>query len=66
MIDIGNTDIGEVKLVDNLDVATSMQWELVVAAYGRNLGTVYVNIPGSPDTSSINDEIIYSDTNVEI
>ena len=35
VIDIGNTDIGEVKLVDNLDVTTSMQWELVVAAYGR-------------------------------
>ena len=43
-----------------------MQWELVVAAYGRNLGAVYVNIPGSPDTSSINDEIIYSETNVQI
>ena len=66
VIDIGNTDIGEVKLVDNLDITTSMQWELVVAAYDRNVGTVYVNIPGSPDTSSINDEIIYSETNVQI
>ena len=31
VIDLGNVDIGEKKLVDNLDVLTDMRWEVVVA-----------------------------------
>ena len=66
VIDIGNVNIGEKKLVDNLDVLTDMRWEVVVAAYGRNNGTVYVNMPASSNTSSLEDSIIYNPTNVDI
>ena len=66
VIDLGNVDIGEKKLVDNLDVLTDMRWEVVVAAYGRNDGTVYVNMPASSNTSSLDDSIIYNPTNVDV
>jgi hypothetical protein len=66
VVDTGNTAIGERKMVDEVDVLTDMRWEAVVALYDGNSGRVYVNTPGSPDTSSLSDTLVISPTDVQM
>ncbi|MBI9020342.1 MAG: hypothetical protein JEZ10_03700 [Verrucomicrobia bacterium] len=66
VIDTGNTAIGERKIVDNIDVLTDMRWEAIVALYDGDNGTVYVNIPGSADTDTLDDTIVYGPTDVDV
>ncbi|MDF7823708.1 alpha-amylase family glycosyl hydrolase [Pontiellaceae bacterium B12227] len=65
VIDTGNTAIGERKIVDNIDVLTDMRWEAVVAVYDSDNGAVYVNQPGSADTDTLEDTIVYDPTDVD-
>ncbi len=65
VIDTGNASAGERKIVDNLDVLTDMRWEAIVALYDGDAGTVYVNKPGSADTDTLADSIVYGPTDVD-
>ncbi len=47
VIDTGNPSVGEINLPDEVDGKTDMRWEVVVAAYNANNGTVYVRNPGT-------------------
>lgn len=53
VIDTGNTAAGEYTLPDAIDVGTEMRWEAVVAVYGGNNGRVYVDTPGSTNTTAL-------------
>ncbi|MGJ8650368.1 MAG: alpha-amylase family glycosyl hydrolase [Opitutaceae bacterium] len=44
VIDTGNPSTGERALPDNVDIATDMKWEVVVAAYSSNSGSVSVDL----------------------
>lgn len=57
VIDTGNTAVGERKMVDDIDVLTDMRWEAVVAVYDSANGRVYVNTPGSVDSTGLADDI---------
>ena len=65
VIDTGNTSAGERKLVESIEAQTDMRWEATVAVYEGGSGAVYVNIPGSSDTDSLNDTLILSASNVD-
>ncbi|HPG00347.1 MAG TPA: alpha-amylase family glycosyl hydrolase [Kiritimatiellia bacterium] len=65
VIDTGNKAVGERKLVDGVDCLTDMRWEVTVAVYDGNNGTVYVNKPGSWDTTTLADDIVISPDDVE-
>jgi len=65
VIDTGNAAIGERKIVDNIDVLTDMRWEAIVALYDGDNGAVYVNMPGSTDTDTLEDILIYDPTDVD-
>ncbi|MEQ1859484.1 MAG: alpha-amylase family glycosyl hydrolase [Chthoniobacteraceae bacterium] len=54
VIDTGNPASGEYALPDQVDVATEMRWEAVVAAYSGNNGRVYVDTNNASNTVSIN------------
>lgn len=43
VIDTGNPLAGEMALPDDVDLVTSMRWEVVVAAYQSGQGAVYVD-----------------------
>ena len=66
VLDIGNPEIGERKIIDDIDVLTDMRWEAIVAVYDNINGSIYINKPGSDDTDNINDNINYDISNVEI
>ena len=66
VLDIGNPEIGERKIVDDIDILTDMRWEAIVALYDNIKGTVFINKPGSTDTDNINDDLNYDISNVEI
>jgi hypothetical protein len=44
VIDTGNPSIGERALPNRVDIATDMKWEVVVAAYSSNSGSVSVDL----------------------
>jgi hypothetical protein len=66
VVDAGSTGIGERKLPDSVDALTDIRWEAVVAVYDGNNGTVFVNTPGSADTVTLEDELVLSDTDVQV
>jgi len=43
VIDTGNPAIGERAIPNEVDIATDMRWEVVVAAYGQDLGAIFVD-----------------------
>lgn len=43
VIDTGSPAVGERSMPDGVNIATDMKWEAVVAAYGQNYGTIYVD-----------------------
>lgn len=52
VIDTGNPAVGERALPDNVEIATDMRWELVVAAYATNSGSVSVDLNRSNNTTT--------------
>lgn len=52
VIDTGNPDVGERALPDNVDIATDMRWEVVVAAYASNSGSVSVDLNRSVNNNT--------------
>ncbi len=65
VIDTGNTAVGERQIVDNIDILTDMRWEAIVAVYDGENGAVYVNTPGSADTDTLADTIVYDPADVD-
>ncbi len=43
VIDTGSPGSGERSMPNAVDVATDMRWEVVVAAYGQNFGSIFVD-----------------------
>ena len=43
VIDTGNTAVGERAMPNEVDIATDMRWEAVVAVYGQNFGSIFVD-----------------------
>ena len=43
VIDTGNPGVGERAIPNDVDIATDMRWEVVVAAYGQDLGSIFVD-----------------------
>ena len=52
VIDLNSPDSGEFCLPDEVDTGTKMRWEVVVAAYGWNHGTVFVDLDPANNTIS--------------
>ncbi len=57
VIDTGNPEVGEYALPDEVDGATEMRWEAVVAVYQSNNGAVYVDTNAATHTTSINEDL---------
>ncbi|MEP4050228.1 MAG: hypothetical protein ABJN80_15415, partial [Luteolibacter sp.] len=55
VIDTGNPGVGERALPDNVDIATDMKWEVVVAAYATNDGSVSVDLDRSVNNNTTTD-----------
>ena len=53
VVDTGSPTIGEYALPDDVDVATAMKWEAVVACYSGNNGRVYVDTQNGNNSISI-------------
>jgi hypothetical protein len=66
VIDTGNTAIGERKVLDDVDVLTDMRWEAIVFVDNWTDNKVYVNQPGSWDTDTLADMMVFGAGNVEI
>ena len=49
-IDTGNPAVGERAIPNEVDIATDMRWEVVVAAYGQDLGAIFVDTNRSNNT----------------
>jgi len=52
VIDTGNPTVGERSLPNNMKIATDMRWETVVAAYGQNLGSIFVDRDAGRNTTT--------------
>ncbi|MGL4400129.1 MAG: hypothetical protein ACRCXD_09700, partial [Luteolibacter sp.] len=53
VVDTGSPTAGEYALPDEVDVATDMKWEAVVACYSGNNGTVFVDTQNGNNSISI-------------
>ena len=56
-VDIGNPNNGEAALPDDLDILTSMKWELVVACYESNKGRVYIDTNATVNSTTANEAL---------
>ena len=52
VIDTGNTGAGERSLPNEIDIATDMRWEAVVAVYGQNFGSIFVDRNAAQNTTT--------------
>jgi len=52
VINLGNTGAGEKALPDGVNLTTAMGWQAVIAVYGQNSGTVYVDTDSSVNTTT--------------
>ncbi|MFO0203899.1 MAG: hypothetical protein ACK528_12305, partial [Alphaproteobacteria bacterium] len=52
VIDTGNPGAGERSMPNEVDIATDMRWEVVVAAYGQNFGSIFVDRNTSLNTTT--------------
>ena len=43
VIDTGNPAAGEAAMPNDIEITTDMKWEVVVAAYAQNFGTIFVD-----------------------
>ncbi len=53
VINVGNTGAGEKALPDQVDLTTTMGWQAVVAVWGQNSGTVYVDTNPANNTDNV-------------
>ena len=52
VIDTGNPAVGEASIPNEVDITTDMKWEAVVAVYGQDFGTIFVDTaPGNNTTT---------------
>ena len=56
-IDIGNPSNGEAALPDDVDILTSMKWEVVVACYESNDGRVYIDTNAAVNSTTANEAL---------
>lgn len=52
VIDTGNPAVGERALPNDVDIATDMRWEAVIAAYGQNFGSIFVDMDRALNSTS--------------
>ncbi|MBU6182505.1 MAG: hypothetical protein KGR46_06820 [Verrucomicrobia bacterium] len=52
VIDTGNTAAGERSIPNEVDIATDMRWEAVVAVYGQNFGSIFVDRNSAQNTTT--------------
>ena len=52
LIDTGNPTVGEHGTPHGVDIATEMGWEVAVAVYGQDFGTVFVDTQRSNNTEN--------------
>jgi hypothetical protein len=52
VIDTGNPATGERSMPNEVDIATDMKWEVVVAAYGQNFGSIFVDRNAGQNTTT--------------
>ena len=57
VIDTASPGVGEYALPDEVDTATQMRWEAVVAVYDGSLGVVYVDTDHAHNTTTINEDL---------
>ncbi len=66
VIDTGNPAVGERKVLDEVDVLTDMRWEAIVFVDNWTDNKVYVNKPGSWDTDTLEDMMVFGVNNVDV
>lgn len=52
VIDTGNPAVGERAMPNEVDIATDMRWEAVIAAYGQNFGSIFVDTQSANNTTT--------------
>jgi hypothetical protein len=52
-INVGNTGVGEKALPEQVDLTTTMGWQAVIAVYGQNSGTLYVDTAPASNTDNV-------------
>ena len=52
VIDTGNPGAGERSMPNEVDIATDMRWEAVVAVYAQNFGSIFVDRNGTQNTTT--------------
>ena len=52
VIDTGNINAGERSMPNEIDIATDMRWEAVVAVYSQNFGSIFVDRNTTQNTST--------------
>lgn len=57
MIDTGQPNAGERVLPDAVDTLTDMRWEVTVACYAGNIGTVYTDLNPGQNTVDLGDDL---------
>jgi hypothetical protein len=50
VIDTGNPAVGERAIPNEVDIATDMRWEAVVAAYSQDFGSIFIDTNRSSNT----------------
>ena len=52
IIDTGNPAVGEASIPNEVDIVTDMRWEAVVAVYGQDFGTIFVDTARGNNTTT--------------
>ena len=52
VIDTGNPAVGEASIPNEVDITTEMKWEAVVAVYGQDFGTIFVDTARGNNTTT--------------
>ena len=52
VIDTGNPGAGERSIPNEVDIATEMKWEAVIAVYGQNFGNIFVDRNAALNTTT--------------
>jgi hypothetical protein len=52
VIDTGNAATGEQAMPNEVDITTDMRWEVVVAAYSQNFGSIFVDRNAAQNTTT--------------
>jgi hypothetical protein len=52
VVDTGNPGAGERSIPNEVDIATDMKWEAVIAVYGQNFGNIFVDRNAALNTTT--------------